>query len=238
MVTRHVLNGGGKKSPVKLPSPSANVPDAHSDQVSRLTQIIARQMGLPDWPDDDREEISLTLDGYSDALLTRMLQVCKDRTQTASAIGVMVYRDEPESFIREFAVFGGLVQDKTTGMEISMPFVRSLHHYPQLPQIDDYSQSDDSTKLACRELILLAAQLMDEAESFSEENQPIKSIQHDYDSYNTPIINSDGLVKLIVDRPEDAKRIGEIVMERKTLDAQTIVGVMDYNTKSLSSGVL
>ena len=234
-VIRHVkpANAQPRKS---LPAPSTGVPRREA-VVSRLTREIATQMGYTMEDQNDWEEIHETLKGYSDEFLIRLNDAFKPRTQLATAIARMVYHQETEEFVREFAAFGGVIPDESNGMEIAMSYVRSLHHYPQLPQMDDYSKADETTKQVIREIMLLTLRLEDEIVLFGD-TDPVRSIRHDYDSFDTPVLQEDGLVQLIVDRPEDAKRIGDIAIERSTGDPRAIVEVMDHGTKSLSGGVL
>lgn len=238
MVTRHVLPASKEpKRSSRIPAPVVKKQDRGS-LVSSLTASIAKQMGFTRDDYDEWYGIQGSLEEYSDRTLDRLSAAWKPRTQISSAIALMVHHSESEEFIREFATFGGIVSDSTTGMNMAMSFVRSLHHYKQLPQVDDYSAADEKTKEACRSLIGLAERLRDARKDFGSDSQPIAGIPHDYDSYDTPVIQSEGLVQLVVDRPEDVERIGDIAILRRTTDATAIVEVMDADIKSLSSGVL
>lgn len=238
MVTRHVLPVTKEyKSVSRIPAPVAKKQDRNSIIFS-LTRSISEQMGFALHDQNEWYEIETSLDEYSDKMLERLSAAWQPRTQIATAIAKMVYHGESEDFIREFATFGGVISDETTGMEMAMSFVRSLHHYKQLPQVDDYSTANKKTKEACRALMVLAERLRDERKQFSSDSPPVIGVPHDYDSYNTPVVQGDSLIQLVVDRPDDVQRIGDIVIARRTTDAQTIVDVMDYDIKSLSNGVL
>jgi hypothetical protein len=203
-----------------------------------LTTNISKQMGFELHDQNEWYEIQGSLEEYSDKTLERLSAAWQPRTQLSSAIAIMVYHGESEAFIGEFAMFGGMIPDDSTGMHKAMSYVRSLHHYPQLPQVDDYSKADEKTKTACRGLLALTSRLSEVRKDFSSDSQPVAGIPHDYDNYNTPVIQDEGLVQLVVDRPEDAQIIGDSAIARVTTDAQTIISVMDYDIKSLSSGVL
>lgn len=236
-VIRHVKPSNAGKARKSLPAPSSATP-TRGQILHRLTTGIATQMGYTLEEQDEWHAINETLEGYSDQFLTRLNAAFKPRTQIATAIAVMVYRDETEQFIREFAAFGGVIPDESNGMDLAMAYVRSLHHYPQLPQVDDYSVADEATKQACRELMLLTYRMEDEIVLFEGGTDPVKTIAHDYDSFSTPVLNHDGLVRLIIERPQDAQRIGDIAIERGTGDPRAIVEVMDHGVSSLSGGVL
>jgi hypothetical protein len=237
-VTRHVLPVTKEyKSSSRIPAPMAKKQDRES-LIFSLGTSISTQMGFAVTDQNEWYEIQYSLEEYSDKTLARLHAAWQPRTQVSSAIALMVYHGESEAFLGEFAMFGGMIPDDSTGMHKAMSFVRALHHYPQLPQVDDYSTADEKTKQACRGLMALTSQLMEARRDFDSDNQPVAGIAHDYDNYNTPVIQDEGLVQLVVDRPEDAQRIAEVAIARVTTDAQTIISVMDYDIKSLSSGVL
>jgi hypothetical protein len=236
-VIRHVKPSSTEKTGRGIPAPSTGA-RRHDEILNRLTREIATQMGFT--LDDRNEwlEIHQTLSEYPEKMVSRLNDAFKPRTQLATAIALLVYRAESEEFIREFAAFGGVIPDESNGMDLAMAYVRSLHHYPQLPQMDDYSTADETTKQVCRELMLLTHRMEDEIVLFDGGVDPVRTIQHDYDSYNTPVLNHDGLVRLIMERPQDAQRIGDIAIERGTGDPRAIVEVMDHEVSSLSGGVL
>lgn len=239
MVTRHVrASDVDDKQVWTPPAPARLAVDNRKTWIFQLSGKITTQMGFSISDQDEWYQIEYSLEEYSDQLLKRLNDVWKPRTQLSSAIAVMVYHGESEQFIREFAMFGGIVADETTGMSMAMSFVRSLHGYKELPQVEDYSAADAKTKAACRALLVLAERLRDGRKEFSEDEPPIIGVPHDYDSYNTPVIQDAGLVQLVVDRPDDVQRIGDIALARRTTDAETIISVMDYDTQSLASGVL
>lgn len=240
MVTRHVRPSSQERKPApKLPAPEPVAKEtSRYFNLKNLTNGVCRQMGFELHNSNEWYDINIALDSYSDDLLDRLAAAFKPRTQIASAIGLMVYHGESEAFVREFAKFGGMVPDETTGMHMTISFIRALHMYPQLPQVEDYSTADEKTQEACRGLIQLSLRLRDERNRFDSDNQPITTHDHDYDNYMTLTVASSELVQLVIDRPEDAGRIADIAVDRATTDAKAIASVLDYDTKSLSSGVL
>lgn len=120
----------------------------------------------------------------------------------------------------------------------SAALVRSLAHYDPLSIYNDLSKIDEPIRKQCEALIKATSVIDSESGTApGAEEHPLEYAPADYDR-QMRIIKNQGLVKLIMDNPDDAKHIAHIVVKHNTTDQNSILGIMRGIIPALAEGSL
>lgn len=112
--------------------------------------------------------------------------------------------------------------------------LHSLRNYPQLPQLDDYSTADETTRKQCI-AIMVATEIINSG--VDEQGEFINSATDESGNF-LELIRDPALVDLLIERPDQATSIANLVIERKTTDTKLIKSVLEHDNPALANGIL
>lgn len=122
--------------------------------------------------------------------------------------------------------------------------LNGLHYYSQLPQTEDYSTADQQTQQQVHALLTVGHKLGEEQydrlstalnggpETFE---LPLEYVDPNHGSNK---VAGDDLINLILEYPQRADQIADIIIERNTSDVALIRSIVTSSTPSLSNGTL
>jgi hypothetical protein len=112
-----------------------------------------------------------------------------------------------------------------------------LHHYQQLPQMDDYTTADAKTQEQVRAILTVTRQAtrneIDRIPAKDNTAQYFGRFNHDGVK-----LKDDALIKLIMDYPQHADTIADLIRERGSADAGLIHDMITSGSSPLGSGTL
>lgn len=123
------------------------------------------------------------------------------------------------------------------GVHFAQIMIRSLRHYPQLPKHPDYSTADETTKNQCIALMIATDTIHNGIKNVEEKYELLKSQQ---DATGEPImlLDGDGLIELLMDKPDQAQQIADLIVARKTGNGDLIRDILNHETPALADGLL
>lgn len=237
------LNGTAKQfsAPPPLAAPTNKVDIELFQIVSDMNRMMYPADETPDFIHNAETIISKTvtaLNAYPEKLRKTILDYIKTETHEKTR-GVLYWVQEgwTEATLNEWFSCEEVLQDTQPDQ-----LLRGVHLYPQLPQIEDYTTADERTQEQVTALLAVTARL--EKEKFARERAnrddptlndfPLETVGY----HQAVKLNNDGLIKLILDRPEQADQIAGIILERGTADAELIQEALVTDSPSLHHGVL
>lgn len=111
--------------------------------------------------------------------------------------------------------------------------VSALYYYERVNVHDDLSIADEDIQQQCIALMKFARRI----DTLPQEPSPFLDYTDGLE-YDLRIINDEGLVNLIANRPGDVEKIAEIVIEYRTSDAATVNGILEGELPPLANGHL
>lgn len=244
VVTKHVrADSGSEDKGKRIPAPAGKVKPPHAVAMTHLDDAMQRDThGIPGLR---KSKIKPALKELSEATVNAFLETFKERPNEGfdeMLLGVlnMGMDDEMSTCLLEIAKLDPSPErfaEYDRGYrfrEVSHQVYRGLERYQSIGYYshpDDMLDSSDPNVLKTRGLARLTLSLFADPGAFG-----ITGTQ----SYGRTamILDNPELARLALDRPEDADRIAEIVLERQSTDAELIRSIMDSPTQSLRDGVL
>lgn len=189
--------------------------------------------------DMDRSELKTTLRNYPSELLNKMVPVSTSDPIWCAAAKLMA-DNAPVATINETLCYYPHMGRTNEGFAQS--HLRSLHHYPALPSMEDYSAADKHTRQRCIALLVAVEQLdeaayniaFDEFESEEDNAAPFDPV--DGTSDQAQIIKSPELVKLIIEYPARVQQIIDFIVERKAVDVEGLKVFLASPSPALARG--
>lgn len=220
-------SGGTASGPIPAPVTKSAFPP-----IAQLTNRISEALGFNKLRQYDK--VRATLETYPDELIKDLL---KDdpKSQTWTTLAHLMADKASATEVREVRCFYPHLS--TTRTHDARMYVRSLHNYPQLPRLKDYSTADERTLEQCK-AILTVTEMMDDDEFFNDRARLPILFRKNMDSEDISVIDEPKIIELIMERPEQAKPIGEIIITRRTRDAELIKELLDHETPALAEGIL
>jgi hypothetical protein len=112
--------------------------------------------------------------------------------------------------------------------------VRSLHHYPQLPEHDDYSEAPESVQKQCIALMETVSAVLGNVDDtrgvFTKVIVP--------DREDAFLLADEALAKAVIGYPDEAPRIIEAIREHRTARFAVIDALLNEDQSPLVDGVL
>lgn len=172
-----------------------------------------------------------TLHDYSDATLRRIDSYLSEGGSKShyNSIAYLVWGQESEAVVNECLTFFPYLPGSYRGREVISP----LHRYKQLPEVDDYSDVDEEWKAKMIALLSVTVKVHDSPARYTA-----TGVIRTPKGNDAPMMNNDDLVELILEHPQDADQIANLIIERNTNDAAQIAAVLESPTKPLSKGTL
>lgn len=215
----------------KLAMPSPVVPSLKDRQIDDIVVHVAGSMSLDEMSQYD--DIRQLLSDYPDILIKRIADAISEQKLpyiTAALIG----NKSRAATVEEALTFHRYMD--TDSPDQAWCVMRGLHHYAQLPKVDDFSLTDEATQKQVIALII-ATEIMDNDWYFnSSKGLPLGMI--DTPDGKIEIINDPKIVDLLMERPERAAQIADIIVERKSTDIDLIVNILNMQNSDIAEGVL
>jgi hypothetical protein len=111
--------------------------------------------------------------------------------------------------------------------------MQALGHYPVVSENGDLSVVDEQTQKQCLALMKFP-RLVD---TLPESPSPFLNYVEG-EAYDSRVINSESLVALIAQRPDDVERIAEIVLQYRTSNGAAVHGIMEGALPTTAEGYL
>jgi hypothetical protein len=191
--------------------------------------------------DMDPSELKTTLRNYPSELLNKMVPVSTSDPIWCAAAKLMA-DNAPAATINEALCY--YPHMARNNKNFAQSHLGSLHHYPALPSMEDYSTADEKTRQQCIALLVAVEQLDEAAYNIAFE----KFASDDYDTDTTDfhpiestsdrnrIIKSPELVKLIIEYPARVQQIIDFIVERKTVDVDGLKVALENPSPVLARG--
>lgn len=160
---------------------------------------------------------------YSEDLLRELVGIFSHGNDMGEQVKIGISQKYSEETLREMITF--LPHLPYLSHDFMMGMISSLHSYPQLPRCDYFFSMGQEVVSQCSALLRVAI-----------ENSTSKMFRKDFDASSG--LSDPKLVELIISRVHGIDRIIDIMNTRGTADPVTISAVLDFNTRSLSQGVL
>jgi hypothetical protein len=227
---------GGSETNLVIPAPifTKEASMGRTATISRTSSVVCETLSLEG---AHAERIESTLTGYPDDLLTKLDHHFANDSHGTYFTAMAIDKKATHSFVNEVIAFGSNFQTDST--ELAHCLIRSLHHYEQLPSMEDYSLAPKEVQTQCI-AILAVTEALDDHAYFNDVALPIKYTPSagDNDSDHT-LLQGDDLIALILERPLDSDEIADIIIERQTSDVELIREIMSQDdSKALNSGIL
>lgn len=170
---------------------------------------------------------------YQADLVAQLVEAISDETLPYN-VSVLISYGEDSNYIREALCFYPHI--KTKSAYLADVFLKSLRHYPQLPNVPDYSSADELTRKQCI-AIMIATDIIHSRMAIRD-RVSFLTPKHSPAGDAVQMITGNGLVELLMDKPDDAHRIAEIIVTRATGDAELIKSILNHETPVLADGIL
>ena len=212
------------------------------DSIAEIVYDAQFVRGDPEFEEETTEEILHYLNAYPDDLL-RGLKVMFESASTpswqAGTLAEIIGDGALENQVRGYMHFAPLLVCPNGNPPWNpASIVESFRDYPELKdRIDNNDYMDERTTLQCAALINTVIAIIEEVH-----NSKRISVSYRYDSGHSyipiPYITDTRLARLLLDRPEDAPRIADIITDRRTDDYGIIRRLLTEATGALSRGAL
>lgn len=127
--------------------------------------------------------------------------------------------------------------------------LRGVHLYPQLPQTEDFTTTDPSTQEQVSALLAVTTKLESECYEMIQNNPHDPRLKHlpfgytPGDKYepnedNAATITNSDIIQLILDHPDRANEIADLIIQRRTNDPQLLRDIIEPPATALGTGVL
>lgn len=164
------------------------------------------------------------LSGFDDDLL-KSIRECQVNVPTGHArVNGAIVDKCSSSEVREMIHFSPLVEDAHRYTALMM-IIRSLRHYPQLPEATEYSSAEEPVRAKAEALVKVLCEVF--------WGRGKGAFTGDGSTYP-----DDELIDLVVSSPEKAELIANFIVDRETTDVNLIRELVANDAVPLSDGVL
>lgn len=222
----------------------------------RLMELLRAQI-MPNWHHSSEESKEFFLEARHDIAaypvalqeaLVPLLENDEDRRHYKFLMEC-IEEDTPYVLINEYVAYHPYLATNTPNIR----FLTALRCYPQLPTLDDYSTATGGTRTQITALLTVKARLREEALQRMKINSRglrwpdfYSGIPLSTEKLKRPIhgqtratvISETDLVQLIVDHPDKAGQIGDLIIERGTVDVEYISSIINSAAPAVSGGRL
>jgi hypothetical protein len=189
------------------------------------------------------------------AALIPLLENDQDR-QHYAFLSNCIEEDLPVTVLKEYVSYH---QHLPKGF-VSTYLLAALRHYPQLPQLDDYSTATGEARDHISALLTVTKNFREESHrKFSPQAQPLSTQNQEQrepaKSFTLPVkmvpasrtkkdhtkaivITDDALVQFIVDNHGKATWIADLIIERQTVDTLLLDTIINSTATAVSEGGL
>jgi hypothetical protein len=201
---------------------------------NRVSSAVCETLSLDG---EHAKRVNSALVDYPDDLIAKLDHHFTSDSHGTYFTAMAIDKKATHSFVNEVIAFGANFQTDST--ELAHCMIRSLHHYNQLPSMDDYSLAPKEVRTQCI-AILAVTEALDDHAYFNDVALPLKYTPNagDNDS-DYALLQGDDLIALVLERPLDASEIADIIIERGTSDVELIREIMSQDdSRALNSGIL
>lgn len=256
LTTVHKKPAGAPLTAGTIPAPAATSPVTklsareRRDIKAMVTNEVSKacEEWNPNWSWENLEE---SLNSYSDSVIVAIRDYLPTiptsfagEEERGSFLYTLVKNDLVRvsgSTVHEYIAYKSCFSRGTTASSI-MSYVSALHSYPQLPVMDSYADADGATTAKITALLSVTNNLnmrsLQDIFLKAGEDQPdsVASLPVTYDP--EPRITDDSIVDLIVERPDLADEITDLIVTKKVRDGALIREMIESGTQSIRDGLL
>lgn len=222
-----------------IPAPFAPA-GASTGRTATINKVSSLMMGILSLSPDRAEKPDAMLERYPDDFIERLDHQLTSDPNGSFFAAKAIERGASLSFVSEMLTFGPIMQ--TDSSELADELVRGLRRYKQLPDMQDYGTAPKEVIQQCAALITVA-ELLDDYQYDNPEIQiPVSTYVPDegYTKHRSSMtINNDDLIEIIMEHPEEAERIVDLIIERGSEDMELIREIMGQDdSRALTPGIL
>ena len=233
LTTVHKRQEVAGKENITLPSPVVTEPKrSKQDMISGIIEEM-REMDLC-WDGDETESATSTLGGYSTSSLLMVEDALQKDAESASLAGLLVNAGESQVLVSEALLYMPQMVYKVFWDAVRQ--VKTLHgFYPTLPPCDDYSKADEYVQQQCAALLKVTSAVDTMAR---DGNQTMKMTAVGNKSDRVAILSDSRLIEYVIDHPQSADQIVDLIEDRGVSDYRVIHAVLHSESLALSNGML
>jgi len=235
-VYRKPLSGTESFSVIPAPTVTTEASTGHTAMATKLAATVHELLIF----DEDGQEDKLRgiLAQYPEELINKLDDHFAREANGSYLLAIVINEGVGASAVNELLAFAPYFKTDDTNIATSM--LRSLHQYGQLPSMPDYSLASEEVRNQCIALITVTEALDEYQYIHGDGHLPIAYLLGNMENGNDlMMLQGDDLIALVLEQPADASTIADIIIERKTGDAELIREIMNqYDSKALNSGIL
>lgn len=226
--TVHRRSGGPVSSSVSaIPAPSS--PPTKTDRLTpyerrSLVDAIEKEARRASVSGRNVELVKHTMYGYPEELLTRISEVQSESGDTARMVNYLLMEGVTGNEVSEMIHFAPFMSSGIR-LFVAQNFLRSLHHYPQLPPSDDYGKESEEVRSKAEAIIRVADAMFSYTGVLM-----FKGVGS--------MIDEETLIDLAVSNPEKSQLLASAIKSRKTTEIGVLREVLEADNAPLSEGVL
>lgn len=229
-----------KVSSIPAPAPTAGRNHHRKTLVRELVTFVESELMKVEL--ETAEEVLAaaggTLDGYPTELLESIQHSITTDPNSRRKVSRMIRADYDPQTLDECITFLPQVPIHASTAE---PVIRSLHLYKQLPKSENFARDDARTQQQCLAIALVAATMDQEYDSLLPD-PPLEWLESNTEngkySQMYAMIKDDRLIDLLMEHPEAAPQIADLIKERHTADYDLVKLMIEGNNAALAEGVL
>jgi hypothetical protein len=181
------------------------------------------------------EMIEQNISGYPDQLLNGLHQEIihgdPDSEFAGDLLTLIGSGNYSVADVHEYLIFRPRL-NPDTGFGTIRSILGALHHYAQLPELENYAEASAEDQAKIIALLKVTEAMEEHPLNDHSSNHPLIGVR------GMTMLSGEDLIQLVLSRPSDADRISRIIIDRKILDTTFITSVLDSGAPALSSGVL
>lgn len=216
--------------PGTMPAPTRPMaPSLTESLVAQIAKVLELDNGF------QYDSLRETVNAYPEDLINKLLEASHTSDDWAELANLIMDR-EPAPIMSEIIHFFPSLH--TESLYSALVYFKSMHHYPQLPPVEDFSKADQHTQEQYKAILTVMEALDDDMEIFPNPQPLPLSFTQNVNNEDVLVIDAPVIVALIMERPHESKRIAQIIIERRTRDAALIAMILDDTNPTLAEGNL
>jgi hypothetical protein len=210
--------------------------EAHSDIVDVDTEMLRTIRGFTRLDPTIRiDTIMTTFTAYPEEVRRAILRHLNEAVPSP----VLYFIQESEWTAAMFSEY--FAYQHELGNSDPERFLTGLHCYPQLPEVEDYTTTNQRTQQQVKALLTVTRELVAKQTEISRYNvmdPRLKELPLEYPDASGVKLKGDALIKLVLAHTEQADLITDIILERWTGDADLIRSILTSDSPAVSEGTL
>lgn len=233
LTTVHRRAASSVPKPSDFPSPVPRLAERSKQEI--IPGIIDELNELKMIDAGDVEYLTEKLDEYTLDFLVRAEAALQESPEMSSLVGLLIESGADEFHINEAIRF--FPEMESRDFWDALRLIKTLHgYYPSLPEEDDYSKASPAVQSQCSALLKVTSAVR---LSTRDERGTMRMISvGDKNFDRVAILNDERMIALVLDNPEQAERIIEIITDRGSAEFGMVHAVLHAESLALASGTL